>query len=38
MTGLFFAVQILVPIRPAMIRIEMRVIGGSRIVFEIGKS
>ena len=37
-TGLFFAVQILYPISPAMIRIEIRVVGGSKIVLEMGKS
>jgi hypothetical protein len=36
--GLFFAAQILYPIRPRMIRMEMRVVGGSRIVLDMGKS
>jgi hypothetical protein len=36
--GLFLAVQILYPISPAMIKIESRVVGGSKIVLEMGKS
>jgi hypothetical protein len=37
-TGFLFAVQILYPISPAMINMETRVAGGSRIVLEMGKS
>jgi hypothetical protein len=36
--GRFFAVQILYPMRPATMKIEMRVVGGSRIDLDIGKS
>ena len=37
-TGFFLAPQILYPISPAMIKMEIRVVGGSRIVLEMGKS
>jgi hypothetical protein len=36
--GRFFAVQILYPRSTATIKIDIRVVGGSRIVFEMGKS
>jgi hypothetical protein len=37
-TGLFFAVQMAYPMSPATIKIEIKVLGGSRIVLEMGKS
>jgi hypothetical protein len=37
-TGLFLATQKLYPITPVIIKMDRIVVGGSKIVFDIGKS